>query len=206
MCTQNKNQTENWRECITMNIRTGSPTKTVYLTQWIKVGLEPQLVMYDRGSNTNLIVGKLAEMENMKIVSNNESGWWTKYKCGVYKAVLGPSITGENRYLDCQGVNTIAGSLRKQSLKEVNKELRSFGLVDQHTPLPRYAAGGSVGVLMGKQDIQLDPVLIAVLPSGIGVYRCPFVDMWGSQIANAGPHPSFSTPTAKVFSSSLFSR
>ena len=142
----------------------------------------------------------------MKIVSNNESGWWTKYKCGVYNAVLGPSITGENRYLDCQGVNTIAGSLRKQSLKEVNKELRSFGLVDQHTPLPRYAAGGSVGVLMGKQDIQLDPVLIAVLPSGIGVYRCPFVDMWGSQIAYPGPHPSFSTPTANTFSSSMFSR
>ena len=108
--------------------------------------------------------------------------------------MLGPSITRENRYLDCQGVNTIAGSLKEQSLKEVNKELRKFGLVDQHTPLPRYAAGGSVGVLVGIQDVQLDPVLIAVLPSSIGIYRCPFVDMWGSQIAYAGPHPSFNTP------------
>ena len=128
----------------------------------------------------------------------------TKY--GVYRAVLGPSITGEDRYLDCQGVSSIAGTLRKQSLKEVNKELRRSGLIDQHIPLPKHTAGGNVGVLVGIQDIQLDPVLIAVLPSGIGVYRCPFLDVWGSQIAFAGPHPSFIAPIANSYSSSMFSR
>ena len=63
-----------------------------------------------------------------------------------------------------------------------------------------------MGVLVGIQDVQLDPVLIAVLPSSIGIYRCPFVDMWGSQIAYVGPHPSFSTPTANSISSSIFFR
>ena len=125
---------------------------------------------------------------------------------GVYRAVLGPSITGEDRYLDCQGVNSIVGSLRKQSLKEVNKELKRSGLIDQHTPLPKYTAGGSVGVLVGIQDVQLDPILIVVLPFGIGVYRCPFVDAWGSQIAFAGPHLSFTATTANSYSSSMFSR
>ena len=128
----------------------------------------------------------------------------TKY--GVYRAVLGPSITGEDRYLDCQGVSSIAGTLRKQSLKEVNKELRRSGLIDQHIPLPKHAVRGNVRVLVGIQDIQLDLVLIAVLPSGIGVYRCPFVEVWGSQIAFAGPHPFFTTRTAISYSSSMFSR
>ena len=122
---------------------------------------------------------------------------------GVYRAEIGPSITGENRYLDCQGVNSIAGSLRKPSLKEVNRELRGTGFLDQNTPLPRHAAGGDVGVLVGIQDVQLDPVLIAVLPSGTGLYRCPFIDIWGSQIAFAGPHPSFTTSHCQQLSLTL---
>ena len=74
-------------------------------------------------------------------------------------------ITGGDRYLDCQGVYSIAGSLRKQSLKEVNKELRGTGFFDPTISLPKHAAGGDVGILVGIQDVQLDPVLIAVLAS-----------------------------------------
>ena len=69
-CTQSGEVGEDWRECITTNIRTGVPVETVYLTQWIHVGSKPQLVMYDRGSNTNLIASRIAEAGNMKIISN----------------------------------------------------------------------------------------------------------------------------------------
>ena len=176
------------------------------------MGQKPQLVMYDRGSNTNLILGKVAQSGKMGIISNRHTkmtvagGHTLTTKYGVYRAEIGPSIIGENMYIDCQGVNAIAGSLRKQSLKEVNRELRGTGFLDQNTPLPRHTAGGIVGVLVGIQDVQLDPVLIAVLPSGIGVYRCPFIDIWGSQIAFAGPHPSFTAPTANSHRSSLFTK
>ena len=57
--------------------------------------------------------------------------------------------------------------------------------------LPEYTGGGQVGLLVGLQDISLDPVLIGILPFGLGVYQCPFVDVWGSSLAFAGPHPSF---------------
>lgn len=77
----------------------------------------------------------------------------TKY--GVYRAEIGPSITVKNRYIECQGVNSIAGSLRKQSLKEVNRELWGTGFLDRYTPLPKHAAGGTVGVLVGIQDVQI---------------------------------------------------
>ena len=167
--------------------------------------------MYDCGSNINLIAGKLAEMENMKIVSNRPgkvrvAGGQTIFtKYGVCIAVLGPSITGENRYLDCQGLHHCS-DLRKQSLKELNKELLSFGLVDQHTLLPRYAVGGTAGVLVGIQGVQLDLGLIAVLPSGIGVYRCPFVDMRRVTDRLRRGTPVFSTATANTFNSLMFSR
>ena len=69
-CTRSDEVGEDWREYITMNVRTGASVETVYLTQWIRVGSKPQLVMYDRGSNTNLIAGRLAQAGNMKIIFN----------------------------------------------------------------------------------------------------------------------------------------
>ena len=128
----------------------------------------------------------------------------TKY--GSFRVEIGPLITGGDKFLDCQGVNSIAGSLKKQSLHQVNEELRETGFLDPTVPLPKHAGGGDVGILVGIQDVQLDPVLIAVLPSGTGVYRCPFIDMWGSQIAFGGPHPSFTASTNNSPRSSMFTR
>ena len=96
------------------------------------------------------------------------------------------------------------GNLEKQDLDEVNEELRAMNLLESTVPLPRYAGGGEVGVLLGIQDVHLDPVLVGVLPSGTGIYRCLFVDMWGSQFAYGGPHPSFSASTNVGHMSSLF--
>ena len=126
----------------------------------------------------------------------------TKY--GSYRVKIGPLITGGDRFLNCQGVNSIAGSLKKQSLHQVNEELRGTGYLDPTAPLLKHAAGGDVRILVGIQDVQLDPVLIAVLPSGTGVYRCPFIDMWGSQIAYGGP--PFSASTNDSPPSSMFTR
>ena len=117
----------------------------------------------------------------------------TKY--GSFRVEIGPLITGGDRFLDCQGVNSIAGSLKKQTLHKVNDELRAMNLIEPTVPLPKHSGGGDVGILVGIQDVQLDPVLVCVLPSGTGVYRCPFVDIWGSQFTYGGPHPSFSAST-----------
>ena len=56
-----------------------------------------------------------------------------------------------------------------------------------------------MSVLIGLQDISLDPVLLGILPSGLGIYQCPFVDVWGSNIAFAGPHPSFQVPQPQEY-------
>ena len=57
--------------------------------------------------------------------------------------------------------------------------------------LPKYAAGAEVKLLIGIKNTYLDPVLIKILPSGVGVYKSPFKDIFGSRIIFAGPHSSF---------------
>ena len=46
-------------------------------------------------------------------------------------------------------------------------------------------------LLIGIKNNKLDPILIEVLPSGVGVYRSPFIDIFGSNIIFAGPHSTF---------------
>ena len=127
--------------------------------------------MYDRGSSSNLIVGELAETENLKILSGCiqvAGGQQIPSDMGLYRAILGPSVSGEYFNLNCQGITKIAGDIMEQSLTEVNTELRRSGLINPDTPLPKYAGGGPLDLLIGIQDIQLDLILIATLPSGIG--------------------------------------
>ena len=58
--------------------------------------------------------------------------------------------------------------------------------------LPNQVGGSRVHLLLGIKNTNLDPVLIKKLPSGIGVYRSPFKDVYGSRIIFAGPHKSVS--------------
>ena len=43
--------------------------KAIYFNQWVQIGSTPQLVFYDRDSNTNIISGEMAENEELKILS-----------------------------------------------------------------------------------------------------------------------------------------
>ena len=49
-----------------------------------------------------------------------------------------------------------------------------------------------------KKNTHLDPVLITILPSGIGIYRSPFEDIWGSRITLTGPHTSFTRTSSNI--------
>ena len=146
-CTRSDEAGENLQDHTTLITHTGGPVETVYLTQWIGVGKKPQLVMHDQAPTQTSYLAWVAQAGKMKIIFDRPrkmtvaGGHTLTTKYGVYRAEVGPSITGENRYIDCQGVNSIAGTLRKQSLKEVNRELRGTGFMDRNTPLPKHAAG-----------------------------------------------------------------
>ena len=170
------------------------------------IGSTPHLVMYDRGSNINLVRGKVAETQELQMISNRAvritvaGGGQVSAQFGSYKTQL--SNSGRKRELICQGIQEITGQFKKYPLQEVHQEFRDAKL-GFDTPLPEYTGGGQVSQLVGLQDISLDPVLIGILPSGLGVYQCPFVDVWGSSIAFAGPHPSFHIPQPQEYGASF---
>ena len=165
------------------------------------VGSSPQLVLYERGSNVNIITEEMVENKELEIVSARAGkikvagGDYVSTDFGTYKAVLGPSRSGEYYSLQCKGMKSIMGDLTEHPLEEINRELRDSELVDLDTPVPEYTDGGRVGLLVGLQDVRLDPVLFGTLPSGTGVYRCLFVDIWGSSIGCGGPIPRSDLPT-----------
>ena len=85
-------------------------------------------------------------------------------------------------------MDSITNDFYKYDLSDIVHEFRKKSTKsDKYAPLPPYAAGTSVGLLIGIKNNKLDPTLIEVLPSGIGVYKSPFVDIFGSNIIFAGP-------------------
>ena len=169
-----------------------------FLMQNIRIGDSDCLVLFDRGSNVNLISGPLAEQEDLQIISDKPStikivggeGISTQY--GVYKLVLGSRETGYHT-LVCHGMPQVTTEFNRYPLHEINEELRSTTtLIDPCDPLPPAAGGGPVKLLIGIKNVDLDPKFLTKLESGIGVYKSPFMDRYGSTICYGGSHPIFS--------------
>ena len=51
--------------------------------------------------------------------------------------------------------------------------------------------GSRVHLLLGVENTRIQPVLLRILSSGVGVYLSQFKDVWGSRIIFAGPSKSF---------------
>ena len=95
-----------------------------------------------------MIVGELAETENLEILSARAGciqvagGQQVPTDYGIYRGILGPSVSGEYFNLNCQGITKIARDITEQSLTKVKTELRRSGLINPDTPLPEFAGGG----------------------------------------------------------------
>ena len=57
--------------------------------------------------------------------------------------------------------------------------------------LPKTLGETKVQLLLGVKNTRIQPVLLRVLPSGVGVYLSQFKDIWGSKIMFAGPSKFF---------------
>jgi hypothetical protein len=169
-----------------------------FLMQNIRIGASDCLILFDRGSNVNLISGPLAEQEGLQIISDKPStikivggeGISTQY--GSYKLVLGSRETGYHS-LVCHGMPQVTTEFNRYPLQVINEELRNTtNLIDPCDPLPPAVGGGPVKLLIGIKNVDLDPKFLTKLESGIGVYRSPFMDRYGSTICYGGSHPVFS--------------
>ena len=118
---------------------------------------------------------------------------------GKFRFNLGPTESGQYHELKCQGISSVTSRFERYDLSEINAEYRSNKIHPYNgEPLPEYAAGDEVKLLIGIKNNHLNPTIITILPSGVGVYRSPFIDIFGSRLIYAGPHSSFSRANSNL--------
>ena len=80
-------------------------------------------------------------------------------------------------------MNKVTSGFREYDLEEVIKEYTEFSQGEElEQALPKTVGGTKVHLLLGIKNTRLQPTLLKVLPSGVGVYQSPFKDVWGSRI------------------------
>ena len=181
------------------NIRQESSNDAVYIFQLLGFGDKQGLVFYDTGANSNLVRGEFAEEvgfktidpENQRISGVANMSMWAGY--GIYACALGPDKDGDWWQLGFQGISQITNKIPKYSWNMLNREARNWNIVADSEVLPSYVGGQEVDMILGIKSSELVPSLEYTLPSGIGLYRCPFVDTFGSRLAYGGSHEAISS-------------
>lgn len=179
----------------------------LYIFQTLNVNGEDILCFYDSGASGNLVLGSQAEKLKFKVETQESEmigclgnrSVYTMY--GRYLATLGPDRLGTYHEMKFQGINQITSQFPLYNFSDISEEVRNSGYLDPSTLLPHYAGGKQVDILIGIKSPALVPQLLFWLPSGIGVFKMPFLDKFGSSIAYGGSHKSITQTNQK--SSSL---
>ena len=94
-----------------------------------------------------------------------------KTEYGSYRFNLGPGAGGEYHEISCVGMDSVTSKFNKYDLSNICAEFTSLSNPNQSVPpLPKYVGGSEVHLLLGIKNINLDPVWIKTLPSGVAVY------------------------------------
>ena len=167
---------------------------SIGVMQILNIGGHNILTLHDRGANQHLIDGPTAEKLGIKVHSQEQATVgvisgnkiWTGY--GMYELYLGPTVDGKFYQLTCQGMKSITAGFPKYNLEEVNKEALEYADIHPSTPLPSYVGGDSIKLLIGLKNPELEPVCVLSLPSGIGLFKSVFKDIFGSVYCFGGPN------------------
>ena len=91
-------------------------------------------------------------------------------------------------------MNEVTSEFQRYDLGEINLEyLKNASDDEKENILPKTVGGSKVHLFLGIKNTKIQPVLIKVLPSGVGVYLSPFKDVDGSRIIYAEPSKCFTT-------------
>jgi len=164
----------------------------------LKVAGMDCLTMYDSGSSGEAIVGDFAEAAGFIVVNANHqkinvaggSSITTGY--GVYKAILGPLISGKYTEKLMVGLKQITQTIPQYDLSKINEEMKQhhpkFGNTEK---LPWKIGGQDIQLLIGIRSAELMPDKILELPNGLMVFRAKIRDKYGSSLIYGGPHETF---------------
>ena len=90
------------------------------------------------------------------------------------------------------GMKNVTADLGNYELEEIGQEFMSTAsATEKEYILSKTVVGTKVYLLLGVKNTHVQPLLIRVLSSGVGVYLSPFKDLGGSRINFAGPSKVF---------------
>ena len=172
--------------CQEKNVCSESSENSIYLMQNLRIGNSNCLTFFDSGENTHLVDEQLAEKEKLQLKSSNSTalgvigGGAVMTEYGNFRFNLGP---GEDKiYYEITAVEmrNVTASFGKQKLEEIGQEFKSTAnSTEKNYILPKTVGETKVHLLLGVKNTRIQPVLIRVLPSGLGVYLSTFKDVGG---------------------------
>ena len=148
-----------------------------YILQNIKLGKSECLIFFDTGANSHLIDGNLASKEGLQAISSERTrlgliaGGQVESEFGKFRFNLGPGEDDKYHEITAVGMNELTTEFHKYDLEEINLEyLKHASDGEKENILPKTVGGSKVHLLLGIKNTKIQPVLIKVLPSGVGVY------------------------------------
>ena len=89
----------------------------------------------------------------------------------VLHLIWDPGEDGKYHEITVIGMDSVTAGFGEYDLKEVIKEYRSSATLEElEYILPETVGGSRVHLLLGIKNTRIQPTLIKVLPSGVGVY------------------------------------
>ena len=145
-----------------------------------------------------LIDIELAEKENLQRISGGHSalgvigGRTITTGFGNFRFNLGSGKDQIFHEITAIRFKNITTEFGEYELEEIGKEfVSSASKSEKEYILPKAVGGTKVHLVLGVKNTRIQPELIRVLPSGVGVYLSPFKDVGGSRIIFAGPKKTF---------------
>ena len=156
-----------------------SPEHSIYLMQKMRIGNSECLTFFNSGANTHLIDGKMARKENLQRISENHSavgvigGGTITSESGNFRFNLGLEKDGISH--EIRAMKSVTSEFGEYGLEEVAKVfVSSASELEKEYILPKMAGGSKVNLLLGVKNTRIQPTLLQVLSSGIGVYLSSF--------------------------------
>ena len=110
----------------------------------------------------------------------------------VFVSILGPGEDRKYHDITAVGMESVSVWFGEYNLKDIAQEFKATAsLTEMDYVLPETIDRTKFHLLLGIKNTRIQPVLIKVLLSGVGVYLSPFKDVWGSRIIFAGPSKIF---------------
>ena len=166
--------------------------------QRLRIGQSECLTFFDSGANTHLVEKSLAIKENLKRFSECQAelgvigGGKFTAEAGSFRFNLGLGQEGIYHEIRAVGMDNVTSEFAEYALNEIGKDFISSSTEQEKDYiLPKTVGGSKVYLLLGVRNMRIQPVLLRVLSSGVGVYLSHLKVLGGSRIIFAGPSKSF---------------